>query len=690
MQDRARDVVRQVGDDVVRRRHDRRSGPGRARRPRSSRRRPASSSVGEPLAEERRQPAVELDGRHLGAGVEQARRSGSPSPGPISRTRLPGPGSASARIASRTSGSARKFWLKRVPRPEPGVLERPADDRRIDPTGLGARSAWPARAPSAAGERQRRARVEGQVGPLAGGEPARPGRADHRPVVRAQRRPRHDQRQARAPPPRRPAASAGRRSPRRRRRARSSARRSPRPPGSSCVTRTSTTASWKPHASSAMAASDSRASGSAAAAAPDRQALVGAGLVDRPAGGRLQAAEAEVVACRRATPAGTRHRGGVAASAARETAGPPGYGRPSSRPTLSNASPAASSTVWPRSRYVRWSRISTRNVWPPDTIRATSGNTGSWPSASPGSVQPGRVEVALEVVDPDERLVVDPGERLREVDPDEERAGEARAVGDGDARRRRRPSRRRRRGPGRGPARSSGDGPAPRPRARSRRSRRGARSGWRRRSRGSAGRRAITAIPVSSHDDSTARISGPSVAARAAVIGRASPAAARRDPAVDRAPRPARTGPSGAGPSSSAARSRSIRASQRRVAERLGRHDQGVLVVVAVVARPEADGPEAVLLVEPARRQVRQPDLERRLAGVAIAGEVEEREEQPLADPLAAPGRVDGERRDVGLVDHQPHPAVRHDPAVDPGDEVRREPVRHQLAAVGVLAATAS
>ncbi len=48
----------------------------------------------------------------------------------------------------------------------------------------------------------------------------------------------------------------------------------------------------------------------------------------------------------------TRSRA-VAASAARWIAGPPGYGSPSSRPTLSNASPAASSTVWPRSRYVR-------------------------------------------------------------------------------------------------------------------------------------------------------------------------------------------------------------------------------------------------------------------------------------------------------------------------------------------------
>ena len=49
-----------------------------------------------------------------------------------------------------------------------------------------------------------------------------------------------------------------------------------------------------------------------------------------------------------------------------------------------------------------------------------------------GVGQPGRVDVALEVVHPEERLVVDPGEGLGEVDADEERAGEPRPVRDGD------------------------------------------------------------------------------------------------------------------------------------------------------------------------------------------------------------------------------------------------------------------
>ena len=84
---------------------------------------------------------------------------------------------------------------------------------------------------------------------------------------------------------------------------------------------------------------------------------------------------------------------------------------------------------------------------------------------------------------------------------------------------------------------------------------------------------------------------------------------------------------------------RSSRSRKRGSRERLGRHDQRVLAVVAVVARPQADGPEAVLLVEPPGGDVRQADLEGRLAGVAPDREVEERDEQPLADPLAAPGR---------------------------------------------------
>ena len=49
-----------------------------------------------------------------------------------------------------------------------------------------------------------------------------------------------------------------------------------------------------------------------------------------------------------------------------------------------------------------------------------------------GVAKPRRVDVALEMVDPDQRPVVDPRKRLREVDPDEKRAGEPGSVRDGD------------------------------------------------------------------------------------------------------------------------------------------------------------------------------------------------------------------------------------------------------------------
>ena len=137
----------------------------------------------------------------------------------------------------------------------------------------------------------------------------------------------------------------------------------------------------------------------------------------------------------------------------------------------------------------------------------------------------------------------------------------------------------------------------------------------------------MSAMPVSSHDDSTARMSPP----------------------LTRRPftRPSDPGRDGAGAASTAARRRAIRSRIGGSRQRVGGHDQGVLAVVAVVARAEPDRPEPELLVEPPGRQVREPDLERRLVRAAVDGQVEEREQQSLADVLAAPLRVDRERDDV-------------------------------------------
>ena len=111
---------------------------------------------------------------------------------------------------------------------------------------------------------------------------------------------------------------------------------------------------------------------------------------------------------------------------------------------------------------------------------------------------------------------------------------------------------------------------------------------------------------------------------------------------------------------------------------------QCVLAVVAVVAGPKTDGAEAELLVQLPRGEVGQPHLERRLVGASGDRDVEQGEQQLVADVASPPQRVDGEGRDMRLVDHQPVPAVGDDATVDLGDEVVREAVGLDLGAVGV------
>ena len=69
------------------------------------------------------------------------------------------------------------------------------------------------------------------------------------------------------------------------------------------------------------------------------------------------------------------------------SAGPPGYGKPSSRATLSNASPAASSRVCPILWYVQGSCASTSSVCPPETRSARSGYCGVMISVSEMSAE---------------------------------------------------------------------------------------------------------------------------------------------------------------------------------------------------------------------------------------------------------------------------------------------------------------
>ena len=168
----------------------------------------------------------------------------NPSPGPISSTRRSGAGSASRRIPSSTSTSARKFCDRLWRGAEAGVAEAALDVRAGRAAGRGARGrVGHRRAAAATAARPGRgpARDAGRAAA------ARAGRADHRPVVGAQAGARDDHRGC----PRASASPAIR--------ARSAAFAAtpppstiPRAPTASAarivfVASTSTTESWKPH-----------------------------------------------------------------------------------------------------------------------------------------------------------------------------------------------------------------------------------------------------------------------------------------------------------------------------------------------------------------------------------------------------------------------------------------------------------
>jgi len=130
---------------------------------------------------------------------------------------------------------------------------------------------------------------------------------------------------------------------------------------------------------------------------------------------------------------GKLKRVGSPSRANRSISGPPGYARPRSVATLSNASPAASSRVSPSRRYRPQAGTSSSNVWPPETSSATNGGaeiaildrrreTGALPY---GARRSGA-------------RIAGKGERLGVDDADEQRAGQA------GARRLRRPRRWRR------------------------------------------------------------------------------------------------------------------------------------------------------------------------------------------------------------------------------------------------------
>ncbi len=310
---------------------------------------------------------------------------------------------------------------------------------------------------------------------------------------------------------------------------------------------------------------------------------------------------------------------GRAPSAAAEIAGPPGYGRPSSRPTLSNASPAASSTVWPSRRVaaVIVHEDQLRVAAADHQAEEREGRLGGQRLARPGIGQPVGVDVALDVVHADQRQVVRDAQRLGEVHADQQRADQAGAAGHrhrvevvpvrtglvSSARLQGRddPAQLLARGhlrhdPAGGGVQRDLASPPGSPR--------------------SAGRRRPPRCPVSSQMVSMARMRGPLI--------RSSGAFGRQ------------------------------RLAHVRVVE-LGRgHHQRVLAVVGVVAEPSPDDRKPKDRYSAWAASLRDPHLERHAPGPERIDRSARREQELATDPLAPPVRVDAEGRDVRLVDHQP------------------------------------
>ena len=139
-------------------------------------------------------------------------------------------------------------------------------------------------------------------------------------------------------------------------------------------TSTSTTASWNDAHTSARLRGWQRPGWRRAVA------RVGDDLRQQVTHGGFQAAETERVIAAVQHLARQVETRRSPSRASRSICGPPGYGSPSSFAPLSNASPAASSSVPPSRRYRPNPATSTSRVWPPLTTRPTAG--GYPPAAS--------------------------------------------------------------------------------------------------------------------------------------------------------------------------------------------------------------------------------------------------------------------------------------------------------------------
>ena len=118
-------------------------------------------------------------------------------------------------------------------------------------------------------------------------------------------------------------------------------------------------------------------------------------VADRVEQGRLDTREGEVEA-RHARDRETERLGIALRGRARRSRRRPGTASPSSRAPLSNASPAASSSVVPSRSNEPRRRTASRSVWPPLARRQTNGGStaaqarGTATRRAPGGGRPGR------------------------------------------------------------------------------------------------------------------------------------------------------------------------------------------------------------------------------------------------------------------------------------------------------------
>ncbi len=306
---------------------------------------------------------------------------------------------------------------ERVARAQARFAEGPADLGRIDPGG---RAHRPASGSGGAG-------VEVQAGPLSGREPASAGGADHRPVVGAQPGSRDDHRQAGGgrvgldpltqDGVRRDAAAD---------------HDGPRP-GLACRTerlRRQDVDDGRLEAVGQLGDGRLRERGLGVVGG---QARLGPGGGDDPSGGGLEPAEAEVVR--------------LAQPGAREdhVAGDGGLRR-----TLDGGTARIPETEQPADLVERLAgRIVDGLAEQPEVAVVAhldeervpaghdqgddrEGRLGSRRRILARIEQPAGLDVTLEVIDPDQGRGVDVGQRLGEVDPHQERAGQARTVGHRD------------------------------------------------------------------------------------------------------------------------------------------------------------------------------------------------------------------------------------------------------------------